>query len=869
MKEKSKRLLAWLISFAMVLNVGAVSVVAEESESLTESDVAVAETNEESLETENLESVDGLYESTDTAVMYSGLDGDMSWSISEDGVLTISGTGDYENAEWTSYRNYITSAVVNVSGITSTAKMFYYCDKLTSIDLSGLDTSNVTDMSRMFSLCSCLTSVDLSGLNTSNVTDMSRMFSLCSCLTSIDLSEFDTSNVKSMAGMFSDCHQLTSLDLSGFDTSNVTDMNFMFGCCWSLKSVNLSSFDTSNVTNMYYMFTECESLSKLDVSNFDTSNVVNIARMFDNCGKLEEIDVSGFDTSKVTNMSGMFNCCKALTSIDVSGFDTSNVTDMSYMFLYCTGLTSLDVRSFDTSSLTTAAGMLYGCSGLCLLKVAGGFGASLGSNISLPETDEYFWANANAVTVTTIDPSLDSDMWYVRYADGQSAEIVDMTETVDISGSTVSLSTTSYTYNGSAKKPTVTVTCNDTTLVSGTDYTVSYSNNTNAGTATVTVTGQGNYTGTVTKNFTINKASQTVSVKSKGSTSIKAGKTTTWTAKTSGNGTITYSTTASSSVGTVNSSTGKVTAKGVGTIKVYATAAATSNYKASSKTLIATITVGLTTPTISSVTQSSTTVTVKWSKITGAKGYYVYRSTSKSGTYTQIKKITSGSTVSYKDTSSKTNGKTYYYKVYAYSGSTKSSASSAKSITYMKGTVSSLTNTSSGITVKWSKVSSATGYYVYRKASTASSYTLVKKITSNSTVSYTDTGVKSKNGTTYTYYVQPYKGSSKGAYSTKKTVRMTAVTLSSVKNSSSKKMTVKWSKNTKATGYKIEYSTSSKFTSSTTKTVTVSGAATVSRTIGSLTKNKKYYVRICSYKTVSGTKYCSAWSSTKSVKISK
>ncbi len=60
------------------------------------------------------------------------------------------------------------------------------------------------------------------------------------------------------------------------------------------------------------------------------------------------------------------------------------------------------------------------------------------------------------------------------------------------------------TYSGSALTPAVTVKDGTTTLTSGTDYTVSYSNNTNAGTATVTITGKGNYTGTKTANFTIN-----------------------------------------------------------------------------------------------------------------------------------------------------------------------------------------------------------------------------------------------------------------------------------------------------------------------------------------------------------------------------
>jgi len=66
------------------------------------------------------------------------------------------------------------------------------------------------------------------------------------------------------------------------------------------------------------------------------------------------------------------------------------------------------------------------------------------------------------------------------------------------------------TYNGSALTPVVTVKDGAATLALTTDYTVSYSNNTNAGTATVTVTGTGNYTGSKTANFTINKANSAV-----------------------------------------------------------------------------------------------------------------------------------------------------------------------------------------------------------------------------------------------------------------------------------------------------------------------------------------------------------------------
>lgn len=66
------------------------------------------------------------------------------------------------------------------------------------------------------------------------------------------------------------------------------------------------------------------------------------------------------------------------------------------------------------------------------------------------------------------------------------------------------------TYNTRAHTPDVTVTFEGSTLEAGKDYDVAYTNNINAGTATVTVTGKGNFTGTASKTFTINKAGLTL-----------------------------------------------------------------------------------------------------------------------------------------------------------------------------------------------------------------------------------------------------------------------------------------------------------------------------------------------------------------------
>lgn len=72
-----------------------------------------------------------------------------------------------------------------------------------------------------------------------------------------------------------------------------------------------------------------------------------------------------------------------------------------------------------------------------------------------------------------------------------------------ITGGCVTLSKTSYAYDGQAKKPAVTVRFGGKTLKRNRDYTVSYKNNTRRGTASVIVKGRGIYSGTVVKTFRI------------------------------------------------------------------------------------------------------------------------------------------------------------------------------------------------------------------------------------------------------------------------------------------------------------------------------------------------------------------------------
>ena len=256
--------------------------------------------------------------------------------------------------------------------------------------------------------------------------------------------------------------------------------------------------------------------------------------------------------------------------------------------------------------------------------------------------------------------------------------------TVIYAAKSISLSATSYTYDGKAKEPKVTVKNSAGKLISSKYYTVTYSNNKNAGNATVKVVMKGNYTGTFTKTFTINKAANRIT------------------------GTSSFTKTAST--------------------------------KAQSFSLGA--------------------------KATGGK--LTYKSSSKSVTVSSTGKVT-----------------------------------------------------------------------------------IAKNYAGKATITITAGGINHRTVTkTVTVTVNP-----------------AATKLTGATNTSGKKATIKWAKNSYVSGYQIQYGTSSSFSGA--KTVTVSGASSVSKVLSGLTKNKTYYVRIRTYKTVGSTKLYSAWSAKKSVKISK
>ncbi|SDB31052.1 GH25 family lysozyme [Eubacterium oxidoreducens] len=157
-------------------------------------------------------------------------------------------------------------------------------------------------------------------------------------------------------------------------------------------------------------------------------------------------------------------------------------------------------------------------------------------------------------------------------------------------------------------------------------------------------------------------------------------------------------------------------------------------------------------PTITSVTNKASNITVKWNASKGATKYYVYRK-SAGGSYSKIATVKNAT--SYKDTTAK-NGTTYTYKVKAVCGSYTSVTSSEKIVRVSRVSIKKVSKIKSRTyKVTWSKNSSATGYILqYAKNS---SFKNSKKVTIKGASSLKYTLLKLTKKKTYYFRVRVYK----------------------------------------------------------------------------------------------------------------
>ena len=263
----------------------------------------------------------------------------------------------------------------------------------------------------------------------------------------------------------------------------------------------------------------------------------------------------------------------------------------------------------------------------------------------------------------------------------------------------------------------------------------------------------------------------------------------------------------------------------------------------------------------------STSVRLEWKAVDGASGYQIYRSTSKDSGYKKVGQVKGKNTKKYEDKTLEA-GKTYYYQVRAYkSNSAKNGVASfskaQKAWTIKQVVFSQITSDSKNqVTLGWKKVSKAQGYDIYRSDESNSGFEKIASISSGSTLTYTDKGIKS--GNTYYYKIAAtykIKGSAgRGSYSKVTEVAVLKQgSISSITLGDNNVLNISWNSVANASGYELAGAVSEKGTYTTLQT---SGAT--SFTHSNLVQGTTYYYKVRAYKDLSnGIRMYGPWSAVK------
>ena len=352
-----------------------------------------------------------------------------------------------------------------------------------------------------------------------------------------------------------------------------------------------------------------------------------------------------------------------------------------------------------------------------------------------------------------------------------SASFTVSVTSADISKATVD-AVSAKTYTGSPIKPTVKVRYDGIDLVSGTDYTLSYANNTEIGKATITIKGKGNYSGSLKTTFTIKAPTVAVpknlSAASASSSSIKVS----WDAVSGATGYQVWRATSASgsytSLGTVTGTSKTSVSLTTGKtyyykVRAYKEVGGTKFFSEDSAVVSAAPKPSKPTS-VTAKQQSPVSVKVSWSVSSEAKYVQVWRAEKANAEQSDFTLIgtfdgTDGSCIS----KNLTPNKTYYYKLRSYvvSSSGGKVYSPFTSVVSVKPTVSVGTptglkvksTTKDTVTLTWDAVSGSNiSYEIYR--TTSSTANPGDYVTRTAKTTYENTGRKS--GTTYYYRVRAY-----------------------------------------------------------------------------------------------------------------
>ncbi len=301
-------------------------------------------------------------------VIESGTIDGLTWKITGNDVLYIG--GQYNNVEgtvrtdwpWHEYADVVKSAMVDATGVKTTAYWFTGCTELQKIDLTAFSTAQVQTMQLMFKGCSKLETLDIGGFDMSKVTNADDMLTGCLCLQKVTTACNLSLNIELPSPMY-EIHgreytkytQLPKNLASSIYLHKATSRGEIDGMEWYIipnGELVISGRNTATTLpeNAHWPW---QSLTgAFDRVVIDAENVLSTAYWFDGCYNIISVDMTNFDTKTVQDMSYMFKDCSRLMEIDLSTLDVSGLTKATAMFDGCTGLSKIKVFKNLTMSVT-------------------------------------------------------------------------------------------------------------------------------------------------------------------------------------------------------------------------------------------------------------------------------------------------------------------------------------------------------------------------------------------------------------------------------------------------------------------------------------------------------------------------------------
>ena len=317
----------------------------------------------------------------------------VTWSLDDDGTLTISGSGKIEDCRsdidqpWYSNRSDITSVVIE-PGVTSIgSQAFYECSNLTSITIpSGLTSIG----EQAFGNCTGLTSITIpSGF--------------------ISIGDY----------AFWNCTGLTSITIQNGVTSIGTGA---FWNCTGLTSITIPSSVTSIGVNVFY---NCTGLTDITVDSNNSSFCSESGVLFNKDKTTLIYYPLGKNDSSYTIPDGVtvieqyaFYCNSKLTSVTIP----SGVTSIGEMaFRECSGLTSVIVPS----SVTSIEYNAFWCCFNLIIYIPGGITIGIDAFYSTAAKITYTVDSSNNVKITDISLSSGNTVDIPPEIDGKTVIAVD------------------------------------------------------------------------------------------------------------------------------------------------------------------------------------------------------------------------------------------------------------------------------------------------------------------------------------------------------------------------------------------------------------------------------------------------------------